>query len=346
MTKPMDCAFDNKSLQLKVESVSNAGNTLRSHEFSFNHVFGPASTQADVFDEVSMFIQSALDGYNVCLFSYGQTGSGKTYTMTGDHYSETHQGIIPRSISHIMEYKSILESQGWQFSLEATFLEIYNENIRDLLSDVSSNKGVKHEIRDSKKEIIVTGLRREQVAASEDVHHLLVKAQSNRSVAATDSNLHSSRSHSVFTLFIQGVHAEKNAKIMGSLSMCDLAGSERVSKSGVKGERLKETQSINKSLSSLADVFSALNKKSQHIPYRNSKLTQLVRPCFAGEGKVLMIVNLSSDKSDASESLCSLRFASHVNQTEIGRAKKNISQTTAKRSSSVTSQGRPGKRSR
>mmetsp|Transcript_15224 Transcript_15224/g.18834 ORF Transcript_15224/g.18834 Transcript_15224/m.18834 type:complete len:140 (-) Transcript_15224:716-1135(-) len=126
---------------------------------------------------------------------------------------------------------------------------------------------------------------------------------------------------------------------MGSLSMCDLAGSERISKSGVKGERLKETQNINKSLSSLADVFSALNKKSQHIPYRNSKLTQLVRPCFAGEGKVLMIVNLSSDQEDAPESLCSLRFASHVNQTEVGRAKKNISQMPSKRSSSVTSRG-------
>merc|ERR1712232_1504042 len=101
-------------------------------------------------------------------------------------------------------------------------------------------------------------------------------------------------------------------------------GSERLSKSGAQGERLKETQAINKSLSALADVFSALQKKSNHIPYRNSKLTQLLRPCFAGEGKTMMIVNLSSDKNDAAESLCSLRFAKHVNQTELGRAKKNI----------------------
>eukprot|EP00924_Labyrinthula_sp_SR-Ha-C_P011460 snap_masked-scaffold_46-processed-gene-1.70-mRNA-1 protein AED:0.42 eAED:0.42 QI:0/-1/0/1/-1/1/1/0/921 len=343
----LEVGSDERSLKLFVESDSNSGRISKPYLFKFNHVFNQKSTQTEVFDEVASFIQSALDGYNVCLFSYGQTGSGKTFTMTGDKRSEEYAGIIPRSTEHIMKYKQQLEKMGWSFRLQATFLEIYNENIQDLLARASQEKK-KCEVRESKKEIIVTNVVKEDIRSVEDVYKLLVKAENRRKVEKTDMNERSSRSHSVFTIFITGTHERKGSKLKGSLSLCDLAGSERLKKSNVTGARLRETQNINKSLSALSDVFLALNKQgimrakkkeesfmdsslsminnqpSLHIPYRNSKLTQILRPCFAGEGKILMIVNISSENRDVDETFCSLRFAKQVNQTQVGRAQKNL----------------------
>ncbi|CAK9010833.1 Kinesin-like protein KIN-14M (AtKIN14c) (Kinesin-like protein KatB) [Durusdinium trenchii] len=318
----VECRVDGTSLVVSTEHAKTSGKEVRKHEFSFDRVFAERSTQADVFDEVSSFVQSALDGYNVCLFSYGQTGSGKTFTMTGDHMSPALRGIIPRAIDQIMSYQTELRSRGWEYTLEATYVEIYNEAICDLLSKHKNPEKV--EIRDSKKEIILSNVQREPIGSKESIHQVLDLAQRNRSVAATDSNEHSSRSHSVFTLFIKGVNREFKAQVSGSLSMCDLAGSERISRSGATGERLKEAQAINKSLSNLSNVFSSLQKKAGHVPYRNSKLTHMLQPCFTGEGKTMMIVNLSPEQADRNESLCSLRFAGQVSSTELGRAKKQI----------------------
>jgi len=243
--------------------------------------------------------------------------------MTGDHASAVERGIIPRAIDQIMSYQTELRSKGWEYTLEATYVEIYNETIRDLLTR-NGKSDAKPEIRDSKKEIILSNVNREPISSKDQIHQVLDLAQRNRSVAATDSNMHSSRSHSVFTLYITGVNKEFKAQVTGSLSMCDLAGSERIAKSNATGDRLKEAQAINKSLSSLAGVFSSLQKKTAHVPYRNSKLTHMLQPCFAGEGKTMMIVNLSPEYEHANESLCSLRFAGGVQKTELGRAKKQI----------------------
>jgi kinesin family protein C1 len=147
-----------------------------------------------------------------------------------------------------------------------------------------------------------------------------------RAVAKTDMNARSSRSHSVFTLHVTGINASQGVEIKGQLNLCDLAGSERLSKSGATGERLKETQAINKSLAALGDIFQSLAQKSAHIPYRNSKLTHLLQPCFSGKGKSLMIANMSPAASSHDETLCSLRFASKVNACELGKNKqtKNV----------------------
>lgn len=149
-------------------------------------------------------------------------------------------------------------------------------------------------------------------------------ADKHRSVSATKMNARSSRSHSVFTLHIRGSNHVQGTVLKGSLNLCDLAGSERVSKSEVTGARLRETQCINKSLSCLSDVFLGLSQKNAHIPYRNSKLTFLLRGCFCKNGKTLMFVNLSPAMSSFSESLCSLRFASNVNRCILGKATKQI----------------------
>lgn len=302
-------------------------NNAEAHAFQFNRVFDRDATQHGVFEEVSQFVQSALDGYHVCLFSYGQTGSGKTWTMTGDLEDSLNRGIIPRSVDHILCTIAQMREKGWTYTMECTFIEIYNETARDLLAlDPKAEKSAKHEIYHRGSEVGISGIRRVAVKESDQVHALLTRAAQARSVAATDKNQESSRSHSIFTINLIGRNHEKsnNAELVGSLSLCDLAGSERLKVSGATGDRMKETQAINTSLSALATVFQSLATKAGHIPFRNSLLTDLLSPCLSGEGKTLMIVNLSSDHDDAQETLCSLRFAQQVNKTELGKAKRNI----------------------
>ena len=148
------------------------------------------------------------------------------------------------------------------------------------------------------------------------------------SVAATDMNAQSSRSHCCFVLHIIGTNAKRNTRVRGCLNLVDLAGSERLARSGATGARAKETAAINKSLSALVDVFDALAKKRAHVPYRNSKLTYLMQSCLSGHGKTMMIVNVSPTTASGGETLCSLRFARQVNQTELGKAKKQVSSSS------------------
>ena len=147
--------------------------------------------------------------------------------------------------------------------------------------------------------------------------------KANRAVSATDMNAQSSRSHSIFTLHLSGMNESTRTTITGALNLVDLAGSERLSRSGATGDRLKETQAINKSLACLSDVFMAISNRQSHIPFRNSKLTHLLSPSLSGDGKTLMLVNLSPTEESYFESLCSLRFASTVNKCELGKPKKN-----------------------
>ncbi|KAJ4822702.1 Kinesin-like protein KIN-14N [Turnera subulata] len=293
--------------------------------FTFDKVFTPDAPQEDVFVEISQLVQSALDGYKVCIFAYGQTGSGKTYTMMGKPGQPEQKGLIPRSLEQIFQTRQALQSQGWKYEMQVSMLEIYNETIRDLLStnrdssrlDGSNGKqcAIKH---DANGNTHVSDLTIVDVRSSREVSFLLDQAARCRSVGKTQMNEQSSRSHFVFTLRISGSNESTEQQVQGVLNLIDLAGSERLSKSGSTGDRLKETQAINKSLSSLSDVIFALAKKEDHVPFRNSKLTYLLQPCLGGDSKTLMFVNISPDPSSVGESLCSLRFASRVNACEIG----------------------------
>ena len=151
----------------------------------------------------------------------------------------------------------------------------------------------------------------------------MARAARQRSVGCTDMNSQSSRSHSVFALYLKGTNSKLNTELHGALHLVDLAGSERLDKSGAVGAALKETQAINKSLSSLADVFNAKSTHASHVPFRNSKLTHLMEPCLSGHGKTLMVVNVGPEADNSHETLCSLRFASTVNKCELGKPKKN-----------------------
>ena len=306
--------------------------TSKSHNFGFDKVFPPSAGQDQVFKEVADFVQSALDGYHVCLFSYGQTGSGKTHTMQGSGNSAM-RGIIPRAVEQILNQARILQGQKWDFKLCASFLEIYNEELKDLLVGNSQKTQGKLSIKRSRGgKSYVDGLSESEIDTTntdigmEQLSEIMAEAARSRSVASTKMNAQSSRSHSVFMLRLRGSNEETGAEVHGALNLCDLAGSERLDRSevGSDAQRLRETQAINKSLSCLGDVFNALAQGAAHVPYRNSKLTYLLQDCLSGDGKALMFVNLSPTTTSSNESLCSLRFAQRVNQVELGKPTKHI----------------------
>ncbi|KAJ4911318.1 Kinesin-3 [Raphanus sativus] len=278
------------SLELLGHGIDLMQNAQK-HSFTFDKVFLPNTTQEDVFIEISQLVQSALDGYKVCIFAYGQTGSGKTYTMMGKPGNVEEKGLIPRCLEQIFETRQSLRSQGWKYELQVSMLEIYNETIRDLLS--------------TNKEAVRT-----ENGVSPQKHAIKHDAHGNTHVAE------------LTILDVKSSRESTEQQVQGVLNLIDLAGSERLSKSGSTGDRLKETQAINKSLSSLGDVIFALAKKDDHVPFRNSKLTYLLQPCLGGDSKTLMFVNIAPESSSTGESLCSLRFAARVNACEIGTPRR------------------------
>ncbi|KAK9363812.1 P-loop containing nucleoside triphosphate hydrolase protein [Lipomyces starkeyi] len=294
--------------------------TTKTHVFAFDKVFGPRSNNQEIFCEISQLVQSALDGYNVCIFCYGQTGSGKTYTMASE------DGMITRAVDQIFTTATNLQGKGWTYTVQGQFLEIYNETINDLLVCADEFDKKKLEIRNDPKDgkIMVPDLTVVSLDSQESVAKMLKTASGNRSVAATKANERSSRSHSLFILTLHGVNMTTQEKREGTLNLIDLAGSERLSHSQSTGDRLKETVSINKSLSCLRDVITALGsaKDGNHIPYRNSKLTYLLQYSLGGNSKTLMFVNISPLKQHISETVNSLRFATKVNNTQIGTARR------------------------
>lgn len=288
-------------------------------EFTFDKVFSPIASQKDVFEELSLLVQSALEGYNVCIFAYGQTGSGKTYTMEGNHESET-EGMIPRTVCHIFKEMKQFELLGWEYRIEASFLEIYNEQIVDLLG----SQPKLHEIRmvDAKsQDLYVSNLCIQEIHGPEDLYKCLQIAQRHRAVAATQSNERSSRSHSVTRIRLIGTHNAKQEVSIGNLNLIDLAGSERLKNE--EAARTTETKNINKSLANLGNVILALLKKQEHIPYRNSKLTHLLMPSLGGNSKTLMLLNISPLNECYNETVNSLRFASNVNNCKTGNIKRS-----------------------
>jgi kinesin family protein C1 len=273
--------------------------------YYFDRVFPHETVQSAIFEEISQLVQSALDGYKVCIFAYGQTGSGKTFTMEGD---KLNPGIIPRSIHKIFNTKSTLQTLGWTTRIFLSYYEIYMEQIQDLLS---KNKGFlsQYDIKD---------IESIEVFKIEDVLPLLDFACKNRTKAETNCNEKSSRSHSICQLKITSKNTETNQVREGALNLIDLAGSERIAQSKVEGEKFKETVSINKSLTTLKSVISALNNgQSKFVPYRESPLTYVLQQYLGGDSKTLMFVNISPIITQINETTSSLKFATEVNSCKI-----------------------------
>ncbi|XP_043689012.1 kinesin-like protein KIN-14Q isoform X2 [Telopea speciosissima] len=299
------------------------GNGASKKFFKFDSVFTPQANQADVFEGTAPLATSVLDGYNVCIFAYGQTGSGKTFTMEG---TEEARGVNYRTLEEL--FHIIKDRKGlFHYEISVSVLEVYNEQIRDLLVP-GSQSGVtpkKLEIRQVAEGIHhVPGLVEAHVNNMNEVWEVLQMGSSARAVGSTNVNEHSSRSHCIHCVMVKGENLINGECTRSKLWLVDLAGSERIAKTDVQGERLKETQNINRSLSALGDVIFALATKSPHIPFRNSKLTHLLQDSLGGDSKALMFVQISPNENDLSETLCSLNFASRVRGIELGPAKKQL----------------------
>ncbi|ESR46732.1 hypothetical protein CICLE_v10000131mg [Citrus x clementina] len=290
--------------------------------FSFNKVFGPNATQAEVFSDTRSLIRSVLDGYNVCIFAYGQTGSGKTFTMTGPkELTEESLGVNYRALNDLFLISN-QRRDTIHYDIFVQMLEIYNEQVRDLLVTDGLNK--KLEIRNSSQNRInVPDANLVPVSSTNDVIEMMNLGQKNRAVGATAMNDRSSRSHSCLTVHVQGRDLASGTILRGSMHLVDLAGSERVDKSEVTGDRLKEAQHINKSLSALGDVIASLAQKNAHVPYRNSKLTQLLQDSLGGQAKTLMFVHISPELEALGETISTLKFAERVATVELGAARVN-----------------------
>mmetsp|Transcript_26474 Transcript_26474/g.77839 ORF Transcript_26474/g.77839 Transcript_26474/m.77839 type:complete len:766 (-) Transcript_26474:425-2722(-) len=283
------------------------------HNASFDAVLGPDATQADVFERVRDMAAAVVDGYNATIFAYGQTGSGKTFTITGGAERYQDRGIIPRSISHIFAQASKAGAEALT-TVQISYLEIYNEDIRDLLAKNATQKLELKENSDSG--VYVKDLSTYVVKSVKECDKLREFGHKNRKTGATLMNADSSRSHAIFTVTVEQCETmpDGHASIrMGKLNMVDLAGSERQSKTGATGDRLKEATKINLSLSALGNCISALvDGKSSHIPYRDSKLTRLLQDSLGGNTKTVMIANMGPADYNYDESISTLRYANRA----------------------------------
>ncbi|CAO1400372.1 unnamed protein product [Diamesa serratosioi] len=301
--------------------------------FLFDSAYDGSSNNDTIYSDICYsLVESVLEGYNSTIFAYGQTGCGKSYTMQGpvlstlldNHLAETkhlqsakNNGIISDSFEHLFEAISV--SNEIRYLVLVSYLEIYNENVRDLLNnDASNNLKLKENPSDG---VIVENLSEYPVHNVAECENLLLAGAKNRKVGATLMNAGSSRSHSIFIINVEQISKSTNehgeivncAIRKGKLNLVDLAGSERQNKTGATGERLKEATKINLSLSALGNVISALvDGKTKHIPYRDSKLTRLLQDSLGGNTKTLMIACISPADYNYEETLSTLRYASRA----------------------------------
>ncbi|KAI9510898.1 kinesin-domain-containing protein [Russula earlei] len=304
--------------------------------YPFDLVFGPEADQSMIYqDVVHPMLEEVLLGYNCTLFAYGQTGTGKTYTMQGDlrvtplGNPVATAGMIPRVLFRLFNQ---LEESGADYSVKISYIELYNEELRDLLaSDLAAPMGNSQPMsmgsgnsRDaaagglkifddsSKRGVLIQGLEEISVKSAPDALALLVKGSDRRQIAATKFNDHSSRSHSIFSIT---VHTKEVSAMgddllrVGKLNLVDLAGSENIGRSGAENKRAREAGMINQSLLTLGRVINALVEKSSHIPYRESKLTRLLQDSLGGRTKTCIIATISPARSNMEETLSTLDYA-------------------------------------
>ncbi|XP_028090996.1 kinesin-like protein KIN-14E isoform X3 [Camellia sinensis] len=292
----------------------------------YDHVFDGIAAQEDVFEDTRYLVQSAVDGYNVCIFAYGQTGSGKTFTIYG---SEDNPGLTPRATFELFKILN-RDCNKFSFCLKVYMVELYQDTLVDLLLPKFARR-LKLDIKkDSKGMVFIENVTVESITTVEELNLIIQRGSERRHTTETSMNEQSSRSHLILSIVVESTNLQTQSIARGKLSFVDLAGSERVKKSGSSGSQLKEAQSINKSLSALGDVISALSTGNQHIPYRNHKLTMLMSDSLGGNAKTLMFVNISPAESNLDETYNSLTYASRV-RSIVNDPSKNVSSKEAAR---------------
>ncbi|NXM03922.1 KI13B protein, partial [Tyrannus savana] len=323
------CVVDvdaNKVILHPVNTNLSKGDASRSHPkvFAYDHCFWSMdeSVKEKYAGQDVVFkclgeniLQNAFEGYNACIFAYGQTGSGKSYTMMG---TADQPGLIPKLCSGLFERAQKEENEEQSFKVEVSYMEIYNEKVRDLLDPKGSRQSLK--VREhSVYGPYVDGLSKLAVASYKDIESLMSEGNKSRTVAATNMNEESSRSHAVFKIILThtlyDVQSGTSGEKVGKLSLVDLAGSERATKTGAAGDRLKEGSNINKSLTTLGLVISALadqaagKNKNKFVPYRDSVLTWLLKDSLGGNSKTAMVATVSPAADNYDETLSTLRYA-------------------------------------
>ncbi|KAF0692566.1 Aste57867_16378 [Aphanomyces stellatus] len=330
------------------QASSASGTSYSNHSFSFDHVYDQHSTQRAVYENTAKaVVESSLEGYNATIFAYGQTGTGKTYTMEGFNSSGgslEDRGIIPRAIEQIFMHIQANVSARMRFLVRASYLQIYNESISDLLKPERNNLTIRE---DKKRGVFVEGLSEWVVRSPEEIYGLMERGGAMRATGSTKMNEISSRSHAVFiiiaeqsqttyvdpsgkeippdefTALVNAPARDRSVKLeslvrqsfkVGKLNLVDLAGSERVRLSGATGQRLEESKKINQSLSALGNVIAALTdtRGRQHIPYRDSKLTRILEDSLGGNCKTTMMAMISPALEAIVESLSTLKFANRA----------------------------------
>ncbi|CAE7232190.1 unnamed protein product [Rhizoctonia solani] len=300
--------------------------------YPFDRVFGPEADQALVYhDIVAPVLEEVLNGYNCTVFAYGQTGTGKTYTMQGDlsptltGNPSADAGIVPRTLHKLFLH---LENSTSDYSVKVSFVELYNEELRDLLASEfrepsanaqpmgiasgSGTTGLKIFDDAAKKGTFIQGLEEAHVQDAQHAIEILRKGSERRQIAATKFNDHSSRSHSIFTLTVHTKETSSDGNDLiktGKLNLVDLAGSENIGRSGAENKRAREAGMINQSLLTLNRVITALVEKSAHVPYRESKLTRLLQDSLGGRTKTCIIATVSPARCNMEETLSTLDYA-------------------------------------
>uniref|UniRef100_A0AAQ5Y9L8 Kinesin-like protein n=1 Tax=Amphiprion ocellaris TaxID=80972 RepID=A0AAQ5Y9L8_AMPOC len=327
----IDCDQSRKEVMVKTGGMNDKASRKT---YTFDMVFGPAAKQIDVYRSVVCpILDEVIMGYNCTVFAYGQTGTGKTFTMEGERSPDGEftweedplAGIIPRTLHQIFEK---LSENGTEFSVKVSLLEIYNEELFDLLSpteDVNERLQLFDDPR-NKRGVVVKGLEEVTVHNKDEVYQILERGAAKRRTASTLMNAYSSRSHSVFSVTIHmkeiTVDGEELVKI-GKLNLVDLAGSENIGRSGAVDKRAREAGNINQSLLTLGRVITALVEKRPHIPYRESKLTRILQDSLGGRTKTSIIATVSPSSSNLEETLSTLEYASRakniMNKPEVNQ---------------------------
>ncbi|KAK4349060.1 hypothetical protein RND71_031815 [Anisodus tanguticus] len=315
-------------LKQEVAATLNTATKQINKTFLFDKVCGPSSQQKDFYDQsVAPLVNEALEGYTCTIFAYGQTGTGKTYTMEGEAIKEKNgefhknAGVIPRAVREIFD---ILESQKAEYTMKVAYIEIYNEEITDLLSLDEESKSIDEKPRkplalmeDGKGAVFIRGLEEVTVSTADQIYKILEEGSANKHTAETLLNKQSNRSHSIFSITLhvkECTHEGLELIKCGKLNLVDLAGSENILRSGAKEGRAREAGEINKSLLTLGRVINALVDHSGHVPYRDSKLTRFLRDSLGGKTKTCIIATVSPSIQCLEETLSTLEYANRAKQ--------------------------------
>ena len=310
---------DYESNTIKVQNGPSGRKSIKA--YTFDTVLGSYSRQDDVFNSVAKpIVKEVLEGFNCTIFAYGQTGTGKTHTIEGDINSDEGEGLIPRCVRAIFEHYEAqsMFSHYTNFSVKVSFLELYNEELQDLLTTGNESKNYFKQLKlfdDAKKGVICQNLEEISVSSPVEVFELLARGIKQRQKAVTLMNKDSSRSHSIFTIKLTMKEmSDEGQEIIrnGQLNLVDLAGSECIGRSGATDGKAREAGSINQSLLTLGRVIAALVDNHGHIPYRDSKLTRLLRESLGGRSKTCIIATFSPVQSAVEETLSTLDYATRA----------------------------------